>query len=129
MKQKSSNARLSNAKNGIASVKQFRLRKGFLFVVAALCFSVLLAGVGASSDYYQCYQSGTCAEPTLSNDSNCWPGTDYDVTVSNKNSPVTVLSFHGGDIESNTSAISNALSNLYTWNRYDFNAHATTACT
>jgi phage replication-related protein YjqB (UPF0714/DUF867 family) len=49
--------------------------------------------------------------------------------VSNTNSPVTVLSIHGGNIESDTSRISNALSSLYFWNRYDFNAHATTACT
>ena len=99
------------------------------FVLAALCVSVLLAGARASNDYYQCYQYGTCAEPTLSNDSNCRAGTDYDVTVSNKNSSVTVLSFHGGNIESNTSEISNALSNLYAWSRYDLNAHATSACT
>ena len=100
-----------------------------MFALTTACTLLFLVGASASSDYYQCYQFGSCAEPTLSNDSNCRSGTDYDVTVSNRNSPVTVLSFHGGNIELNTSGISNALSNLYGWNRYDFNAHATSACT
>jgi len=105
------------------------LRRGLLFMFAAVCSSVLLVTVAASGDYYNCYQNGSCSEPTLSNDSNCRPGTDYEVTVSNTNSPVTVLSFHGGNIEINTSEISNALSTLFGWSRYDFNAHPTSACT
>jgi phage replication-related protein YjqB (UPF0714/DUF867 family) len=106
-----------------------RMRRGLPLVLGAIYALALLMGARASNDYYQCYQFGTCAEPTLSNDSSCRPVTDYDVTVSNKNSPVTVLSLHGGNIEASTSGISNALSNLYGWSRYDFNAHATSACT
>jgi hypothetical protein len=129
MKLRSSNVRLSSAKADVASVNRLRLRRGLPFVLVAFCALVLLAGAGAGGDYYQCYQSGSCTGHTLSNDSNCLAGTDYDVTVSNKNSPVTVLSFHGGNIEFNTSGISNTLSTLYAWSRYDFNAHPTSACT
>jgi phage replication-related protein YjqB (UPF0714/DUF867 family) len=130
MKRGSNKVRLSNAKADVINVngKRWVLRRMPLVLTAA-CALALLVGASASNDYYQCYQYGTCAEPTLSNDSNCRSGTDYDVTISNKNSRVTVLSFHGGNIESDTSGISNALSNLFVWSRYDFNAHATSACT
>lgn len=113
----------------VSNVNEWVLRRRMSFVLATVCALFLLVSASASNDYYQCYQYGTCTEPTLSNDSNCRPGTDYDVAVSNNNSRVTVLSFHGGNIESDTSGISNALSTLYLWNRYDFNAHATSTCT
>ena len=129
MKRGSSNVRPANEKAHAIKVNDWILMRRMPFVLTVACVLILLVGARASNDYYQCYQNGSCIGPTLSNDSNCRPGTDYEVTVANKNSRVTVLSFHGGNIESNTSAISNTLSGLYMWNRYDFNAHPTSACT
>ena len=60
-----------------------RLRRGLPLVLAAIYALALLGGARASNDYYQCYQFGTCAEPTLSNDSSCRAFTDFDVTASN----------------------------------------------
>jgi phage replication-related protein YjqB (UPF0714/DUF867 family) len=50
------------------------------------------------------------------------------VTVSDIGAAVTALSFHGGGIEAGTSGISLALANRFNWNRYNFNAHGTSAC-
>lgn len=114
--------------DGAAGVNGWMLRKRLPFVAAAVCACALLVVVQASSDYYQCYQAGTCTGRALSNATDCVEGADYDVTVSNTGSSVTVLSFHGGRIELNTSGISAALANLYGWNRYDFNADGSPQC-
>jgi phage replication-related protein YjqB (UPF0714/DUF867 family) len=98
------------------------------FGLAAVCVFVLLAVASASNDYYQCYQAGHCSPPALSNAGDCLEGRDYDVTVTNPGSGVTVLSFHGGLIERNTSEISLELARRFGWNRYDFNAHGTSQC-
>ena len=50
------------------------------------------------------------------------------MTVLDRKSPVTILSFHGGKIELNTSRISAKLQQLNNWNRYDLNGQATTPC-
>jgi phage replication-related protein YjqB (UPF0714/DUF867 family) len=53
------------------------------------------------------------------------PYGDYDVTVTNAGSAVTVISPHGGKSERHTSVISSELARLFGWNRYDFSSHAT----
>lgn len=103
-------------------------KRGLPFALAAVCVFVLLAVATASSDYYQCYQAGHCSPPALSNASDCLEGRDYDVTITNPGSGVTVVSFHGGLIEPNTSEISLELARRFGWNRYDFNAHGTSQC-
>lgn len=127
MKLESSYVRLSNAEAGAAVVNGWRRRGVLPFVLAAVCVSFLLAGASASNDYYQCYQEGHCS-PALSRLDECEEGRDYDVTVTNAGSGVTVLSFHGGKIEAHTSAISSELARRYGWNRYDLNAHASAQC-
>jgi phage replication-related protein YjqB (UPF0714/DUF867 family) len=123
-----SNIRLGSKTAGATGVSGGSLRKRLPFVVAAACACALLVAVQAQTDYYHCYQAGNCTAPALSNATDCVEGTDYNVTASNVGSGVTVLSFHGGRIESNTSAISAALAGLYGWNRYDFNSHASAQC-
>ena len=126
MKLESSYVRLSNAKAGAASVNVRNLRRGLPFVLAAVCASVLLIRASAN-DYYQCYQAGHCS-PALSGFDECEEGRDYDVNVTNAGSRVTVLSFHGGLIEHDTSEISDELARRYGWNRYDFDAHGSPQC-
>lgn len=94
MKWGSSYVRLANEKAEVGGVK-----RGLPFALAAVCVFVLLAVATASSDYYQCYQAGHCSPPALSNASDCLEGRDYDVTITNPGSGVTVVSFHGGLIE------------------------------
>jgi phage replication-related protein YjqB (UPF0714/DUF867 family) len=53
---------------------------------------------------------------------------DYEITISKRGSDVTILSFHGGEIEPKTSEISYRLAEKYKWNRYDLNAHGTNTC-
>lgn len=58
--------------------------------------------------------------------SNCLLGETEDwhtTTQTVGESNVTVLSFHGGNIEPGTSKISEDLQTLYNWNRYDFKGH------
>ena len=81
-----------------------------------------------NDDVFSGYQAGNWPEPTLSASTSCHEGTDYEVTVSNTGSPVTVLSIHGNGIETRTSDISAALANRYGWNRYDFLPRATSGC-
>lgn len=111
------------------------------FCIGLLIFCAACGGgpsgppTGETSDFYQCYQAGNCSPPALSNAPDCLENRDYSVTrviakdAAGKDATVTVLSFHGGNIEPNTSEISNELSNRYVWSRYDFKAHATSACT
>jgi phage replication-related protein YjqB (UPF0714/DUF867 family) len=119
-----SNQEISNAKSNIASVRVWRVVP---FMLVTVCVLALLAGVAASNDYYQCYQAGHCSL-ALSNANDCLEGRDYDVNITNPGSGVTVLSFHGGLIERDTSEISLELARRYGWNRYDFNAHGTSQC-
>ena len=128
MKRGSMNVRPSNAQAGNAGINGLVSRSRLPFVLAALCVSILMVGASASNNYYQCYQAGHCSPPALSNANDCLEGRDYDVTVTNAGSGVTVLSFHGGFIEEHTSEISLELARRYGWNRYDFNAHGTTQC-
>jgi phage replication-related protein YjqB (UPF0714/DUF867 family) len=127
----SSYVRLSNAKAGSAVINEWRSRRRLPFVVAAACACVLLVAVQANSDYYQCYQSGGgCTGRALAGDAYCLEGAtlDYDVTAPDNGSQVTVLSFHGGNIEANTSRISEEVERRFAWNRYDFDAHARPSC-
>lgn len=128
MKVKSGNTRLREKTGGASDFYVGAKKRRRLLVAAVIFVCVSLATLSARADYYNCYQSGNCAAPTLSNASDCVEGTDYNVTASNVGSRVTVLSIHGGSIETNTSAISAALSSLYGYNRYDFNAHGSTQC-
>ena len=80
------------------------------------------------ADSFNCFQAGNCSPPALSNSSTCLENRDYTVTVLDRVSPVTILSFHGGKIELNTSIISAKLQQLNDWNRYDLNAQATACC-
>src|ERR1051326_5630778 len=131
MKLENSNGRPRDNRAGAAGIvggAQRRRLPSLVVVVAAACACALLVAVQAQTDYYQCYQAGNCTPPALSNATDCVEGTDYTVTAPDIGSGVTVLSFHGGRIESNTSDISAALATLYGWNRYDFNSHASTQC-
>jgi len=127
MKRGSSNVRLSNTMAEVACVNGWRLRRGLPFILVTVCALILLVGATATGDYYQCFQEGHCS-PALSSPDECEEGRDYDVTVTNTGSGVTVLSFHGGLIERYTSEISLELARRFGWNRYDLNAHATSQC-
>lgn len=126
MKLESSYVRLSNAKAGAACVSGWRWGRGLPYVLAAVCASFLLVGASAG-DHYQCYQEGRCS-PALSSQDECEEDRDYVVTVANAGSGVTVLSFHGGEIEPGTSEISSEVARRYGWNRYDLNANGTPQC-
>lgn len=128
MKLERNDARPRDRKAAAAGIGGWTLWKRLPLVVAAACACALLLAATVSADFYNCYQAGGCTAPALSNAADCAEGTDYTVTTSNTGAGVTVLSFHGGRIESNTSAISAALASLYGWNRYDFNSHASTQC-
>lgn len=128
MKLGSSNIRLRDKTAGAAGIGGKSLKKWLPFVVVAACACALLMSVQARTDYYHCYQAGNCTAPALSNAADCVEGTDYTVTTSNTGAGVTVLSFHGGHIEADTSTISAALASLYGWNRYDFDSHASAQC-
>ena len=128
MKAESGKTRLRGKTGGASDSCDVARKRRRLLVAAVIFVCVSLATLSARADYYNCYQSGNCTAPALSNASDCAEGTDYNVTASNAGSRVTVLSIHGGGIEANTSAISAALSSLYGWSRYDFNAHGSTRC-
>lgn len=81
----------------------------------------------AQADYFDCFDSKNCAK-ALSTSQDCKQPGDYNITrpsVSSSATSVTVLSFHGGGIEANTSDISKRLKHLYGWDRYDLNGHVT----
>jgi phage replication-related protein YjqB (UPF0714/DUF867 family) len=103
-----------------------------LFFLGSLCWYA-----PALADTFGCYQgTGSPAACTSSLPpligSECIANSggtvnDWNTTIADNNSNVTALSFHGGQIEANTSPISEDLQELYGWNRYDFNGHVTTA--
>lgn len=128
MKVTSEKVRLLEKNYGASDFRGRATKLRRLLTVAMVFVCGSLATLSASADYYNCYQSGNCAAPALSNASDCVEGTDYHVTASNAGSRATVLSIHGGALELHTSQISSALSGLYGWNRYDFNAHGSTQC-
>ncbi len=128
MKVESGKTRPGEKKGGASDFHGVATKRRRLLVAALILVCVSLATLSARADYYNCYQSGNCAAPALSNASDCVEGTDYNVNASNFGSRVTVLAIHGGGIEPNTSQISAALSGSYGWNLYDFNAHGSTQC-
>lgn len=103
-----------------------------------LFLSALTWYAPAQADTFGCYQgtgspaacTNSTLKPLITSACIANSGTtvnDWNTTVVNNNSNVTALSFHGGQIEANTSPISEDLQQLYGWNRYDFNGHVTTA--
>jgi phage replication-related protein YjqB (UPF0714/DUF867 family) len=96
-----------------------------------------------ADDYFKCFETGSnptvCPEPVLVNSCfeapgsgqpRCCEGTnkDYDISVSDQDSDVTVLAIHGGGVEANTSKISRDLATPRKWNRYTFSAHGRSQC-
>ncbi|WP_414584767.1 poly-gamma-glutamate hydrolase family protein [Scytonema sp. PCC 10023] len=82
----------------------------------------------ASADVFDCFDGKKCVN-ALSTSVDCKQPEDYEITRPNAPSSrtdVTVLSFHGGNIEAETSAISNKLATMYGWDRYDLNGHVKT---
>jgi phage replication-related protein YjqB (UPF0714/DUF867 family) len=84
--------------------------------------------VAGSSDYFHCFTVGNCSPPSLTGSTKCREGRDYDVNVVDRNADVAVLSFHGGDIEPESSELAKRISNEFGWSRYDFSSHPSAAC-
>jgi phage replication-related protein YjqB (UPF0714/DUF867 family) len=79
----------------------------------------------ARTDIFGCFDSKGCTN-ALSTSADCKQPLDYDITRPNSPSlttDVTVLSFHGGEIELRTSDISKKLAKMYGWDRYDLDGH------
>lgn len=102
-----------------------------LGVALAVLLSACMGSHAAGADYFDCYEGCTtghgplkgsaCIENATTGD---WHTTCTGLTACpDLGSDVTVLSPHGGKIETHTSAISAALAGLYGWNRYDLSAH------
>ena len=116
------------------------IRKLASIVLAAILIvfmSSLMWSGSAQADAFGCYQ-GTGNPPSCpdsskpplvgsTSGSKCVAGGsgDWHTTQTNTGSDVTVVSNHGGNIETNTSQISEDLQTLYGWNRYDFSGHVT----
>jgi phage replication-related protein YjqB (UPF0714/DUF867 family) len=90
----------------------------------------------AQADAFGCYQKignppncPNSSKPSIvgsTEGSNCVQGKNGDWHTTTPNvvgSNVIVLSIHGGNIEANTSQISEDLQTLYGWDRYDFSGH------
>lgn len=121
-------------------ISKYTQKLGTITLGAILLFflSSLTWYAPAQADTFGCYQGtgspAACSDSTLPPlvGSQCIPNSgttvnDWNTTIADNNSNVTALSFHGGQIEANTSPISEDLQELYGWNRYDFNGHVTTA--
>ncbi|WP_407889393.1 poly-gamma-glutamate hydrolase family protein [Scytonema sp. NUACC26] len=95
--------------------------------LAFISFAVLPGYV--SADVFDCFDGKKCVN-ALSTSVDCKQPEDYDITrpsAPSSRTDVTVLSFHGGDIEAETSAISHKLATMYGWDRYDLNGHVNTS--
>lgn len=127
------------------------MNSGYLKQILSLAIGVMLISMvfitGASpaqaDDYFNCFETAAnptlCLEPVLVNSClqapvfgkpRCCEGVtkDYDISVSDKNSNVTVLAIHGGSIEPNTSKISQDLATHSQWNLYTLSAHGNSQC-
>jgi phage replication-related protein YjqB (UPF0714/DUF867 family) len=82
----------------------------------------------SGSDHFHCFQEGNCTPPSLSGSTICQEGRDYDIKLTEQHGDVAVLSFHGGDIEPESSELARVISNQFGWSRYDFSAHPTAGC-
>ena len=98
---------------------------GTVAVLVLGCATLLLT-LDARADFYNCFEG--CAGAALAVATNCSSGADYEVTITDTNRSVVVLSFHGGRIELNTTTISAELARRFQWDRYDFSGHGTAAC-
>lgn len=127
------------------------MKKGYFKQIISIILGVILISMGfiagaspaQADDYFNCFETGSnsrlCPEPVLVNSCLEAPGSgkprccdgatkDYDISVSNKKSDVTVLAIHGGGIEANTSKISQDLATPRQWNRYTLSAHGSSQC-
>lgn len=99
--------------------------------VLATLFFALLSIVFTTgqlfADDFDCFDDANCSV-ALESSTTCLEPGDYATTTSDVGSNVTVLSIHGGFIETDTSTISQELASRYGWNRYDFDGHGTSAC-
>ncbi|WP_445214871.1 poly-gamma-glutamate hydrolase family protein [Brasilonema sp. UFV-L1] len=120
-------------------VSRYIRKLGSIILGAILIVSMssLVWSGSAHADAFGCYQ-GTGNPPICPDSSQppligsmlgskCVKGDsgDWHTTETVTGSDVTVLSFHGGNIETKTSQISADLQTLYNWNRYDFSGHVT----
>lgn len=80
------------------------------------------------SDYFNCYQSGNCSSPALSSSTRCLKSRDYHTTHTDRKSSVIVLSFHGGNIEPNSTEVASDLARYFGWSHYDFSGHGSSTC-
>lgn len=101
-------------------------------VLCALATLVLVPAPAAAGEF-DCYEGCTdslvafsgCVESAAS--SGDWHTSCTGLAdCPDAGSAVTVLSIHGGKIESGTTEIGDDLAAIYGWNRYDFNAHLRT---
>jgi phage replication-related protein YjqB (UPF0714/DUF867 family) len=90
-------------------------------------FAVVIGASSSHADEFDCFSAANCTN-ALESSTTCLEPQDYTTTTSDAGSDVTVLSFHGGNIETSTSTISLELASRYGWNRYDFNGHGTSTC-
>lgn len=112
-----------------ATLQENIIHISYKFLPLAMAIAISLAfSNDALADYFNCFQAGNCPSPALSMSQICLPCRDYEITLTDTNSDVTVLSYHGGNIESHTSGISKDLQERYPWNRYDLNGHGTPTC-
>ena len=96
-------------------------------LLAALALGVVGTATTAQADYFGCYKD--CAVP-LDTDASCKEGVslDYDISTVDRGSSVTVLSFHGGNIELDTTEIARTAADRNGWNRYNFAGHGRSSC-
>jgi phage replication-related protein YjqB (UPF0714/DUF867 family) len=96
-------------------------------ILIACMSSIILTPLAWADDFFKCFDATKCTQ-ALSSSQTCQEPDDYEITLSKRGSDVTILSFHGGEIEPKTSEISYRLAEKYKWNRYDLNAHGTDTC-
>lgn len=128
---------------------------GYFKQILGIVIGTILIGISSiawaspvqAADHFKCFQTDSkfarcsagpvladsCFEPPRPNEVSCCQDTkddkkDYDISISDQNSDVTVLAIHGGGIEANTSKISRDLATPRNWNRYTFSAHGRPQC-
>ncbi|WP_257459593.1 poly-gamma-glutamate hydrolase family protein [Archangium lipolyticum] len=95
--------------------------------IAALTVGSLGIATLAHADSFDCYENCTV---DLKTDPNCLQGVsyDYDFSTVDRGSDVTVMSFHGGNIELHTSTIARTVADQNSWNWYNFAGHGRSSC-
>lgn len=116
----------------------YRLTSILLATILFVLISSFIGSEYALADVFGCYQapdsSSSCTGtllPPLKTSNKCILNQDYKITGQDRGSKVTVLTIHGGNIETKTSDIVRDLANATTrnWNFYDFDGSITnTAC-